>query len=97
MRYNDALQVGLSPYEFWSMSLAEIKDTVNSRLIQRQNDIYALSSMVRVAVLSVFSSEAPFPKSADEAFDRNKNREGNWINSYNYLKAVQEMQRGCNK
>ena len=41
--YKDALCCGLSPEEFWNMTPQEIRDTVNSRLKQRQNDIYVFS------------------------------------------------------
>ena len=61
MRYNDALESGLLPDQFWGMSLREVKDTVYSRFKQRQRDIYALSARVRVAVLSCFSEETTFP------------------------------------
>lgn len=73
------------------MSLAEIKDTVYSRFKQRQYDIYALSSMIRVAVLSAFSEEVKFPSAPYEE----QGEEKNWKNSYKYLKALQEKQRGC--
>ena len=71
------------------MSLQEIRDTVHSRNKQKQNEIYALSSMIRVAVLSVFSKEVRFPDPPSE-----ERKEGNWKNSYNYLKALQKIHKG---
>ena len=91
---NDALEVGIMPGEFWDMTPQEIRDTVNSRLRQKQNEIYTLSGMIRVAVLSVFSDKCKFPVSPDEAFIREEKREGNWKNSYNYLKALQKVHKG---
>lgn len=91
MRYNDALQIGILPSEFWNMSLLEVKDTVHSRFKQRQNDIYALSSMVRVAVLSCFSEEVDFPEPPYYEEEQKKN---SWKNSYEYLKALSEIKRG---
>ena len=91
---NDALEVGIMPGEFWDMTPQEIRDTVNSRLRQKQNEIYTLSGMIRVAVLSVFSDKCKFPVSSDEAFSREEKREGNWKNSYNYLKALQKVHKG---
>ena len=74
------------------MSLQEVRDTVNSRLKQRRNEIYALSSMIRVAVLSVFSKDVKFPEAPDK-----QSSEGNWKNSYNYLKALQKKQKEVHK
>ena len=71
------------------MSLQEIKDTVNSRLKQKQKDIYALSSMVRVAVLSAFSKDVKFPPPPYE-----EERQGDWKNSYNYMKALSKIHKG---
>lgn len=86
--YSEALGIGITPSEFWNMSLQEVKDTVNSRIKQRNDEIYTLSGMVRVAVLSVFSKEVRFPdRSSDEQ------SEGNWKNSYNYLKALQKVHK----
>ena len=90
--YGKALEVGLLPSEFWGMSLQEIKDTVNSRFKQRNNEIYTLSGMIRVAVLSVFSKDVKFPEAPD-----NQSHEGNWKNSYNYLKALQKKQKEVHK
>lgn len=97
MRYNEALECGLFPSEFWNMSLKEVKDTVRSRIKQRQTEIYALSSMVRVAVLSCFSENNPFPP--PPSFDDEENV-GDWTNSYNYLAALSAIHKpkgGTNK
>ena len=94
MMYSEALESGILPLEFWEMSIQEVRDTVNSRMRQKQNEIYTLSGMIRVAVLSVFSDKCKFPVSPDEAFNREGKREGNWKNSYNYLKALQKVHKG---
>ena len=99
MMYSEALESGILPLEFWEMSIQEVRDTVNSRMRQKQNEIYTLSGMIRVAVLSVFSDKCKFPVSPDEAFDRNqtdysKGNLENWKNSYNYLKALQKVHKG---
>lgn len=86
MMYAKALEVGIYPSEFWDMSLREVRDTVNSRIKQRNDEIYTLSSMIRVAVLSVFSSDVQFPAPPEHE------KEQSWKNSYNYLKALQEKQ-----
>ena len=91
--YSKALECGLLPAEFWDMSLQEVKDTVNSRFKQRNNEIYTLSGMIRVAVLSVFSKDVEFP----DAPDMEQNAEGKWKNSYNYLKALQKKQKEVHK
>ena len=86
--YTQALEVGLLPAEFWGLSLQEVRDTVNSRIRQKNEEIYALSGMIRVAVLSAFSADVKFPAPP------NKNeRAENWKNSYNYMKALQSKQR----
>ena len=87
--YSKALECGLSSSEFWNMTLQEIRDTVNSRYKQRQNEIYSLSAMVRVAVLSAFSKDVKFPPPPFE-----EERQGDWKNSYNYLKALQKIHKG---
>lgn len=85
--YKKALDCGLYPAEFWDMTLQEVDDTVNSRKKQKQDEIYALSAMFRVAVLSVFREDVSFPAPPDEG----NNAGNNWQNSKNYMKAV------CNK
>lgn len=72
------------------MTPQEIRDTVNSRLKQRQNDIYALSSMIRVAVLSCFNEEVTFPEPPDEEQDL----DNRWRNSYNYMAALSKIHKG---
>lgn len=86
--YSKALEVGVFPHEFWEMSLREVRDTVNSRFKQRNNEIYTLSGMIRVAVLSVFSKDVRFPSSPDSG-----DTDENWKNSKKYLKALQQKQR----
>lgn len=90
--YSRALEVGILPSEFWDMSLAEINSTVSSRIRQKNNEIYALSGMIRVAVLSAFSKDVQFPAPPDSG----ESNERNWENSKKYLKALQKV-RGCNK
>lgn len=92
--YNEALEVGIYPAEFWDMSMQEVRDTVTRRIRQKQNEIYTLSAMIRVAVASAISAENKFPASAAEAFGREEKREGNWKNSYNYIKALQKLKQG---
>jgi hypothetical protein len=87
--YRKALEVGILPSEFWGMSLKEVQDTVNSRLRQKDDEIYTLSAMIRVAVLSAFSKEVQFPAPPDQQ------KEQNWKNSYNYLKALQKAEGGA--
>lgn len=87
--YSKALAVGIYPSEFWDMSIQEIKDTVNSRIKQKTDEIYTLSGMIRVAVLSAFSEKVKFPAPPDQ-----DEQEGNWKNSYNYLKALQKVRKG---
>lgn len=70
------------------MTLREIRDTVYSRNKQKREEIYALSSMIRVAVLSCFSKEVRFPDPPNEE------KEKDWKNSYNYLKALQQIHKG---
>lgn len=90
MRYNDALESGILPEQFWEMSLREVKDTVHSRFKQRQKDIYALSSLVRVAVLSCFSEDTTFPP--PPSFE--EENQGDWRNSYNYMAALSKIHKG---
>lgn len=85
--YRKALEVSIYPSEFWDMTLQEVQDTVNSRLRQKNDEIYTLSAKIRVAVLSVFSDEVKFPAPPDHE------KEQGWKNSYNYLKALQEKQK----
>jgi hypothetical protein len=87
--YAKALEVGILPFEFWEMSLKEVQDTVNSRLRQKNDEIYTLSAMIRVAVLSAFSDKVQFPAPPDQQ------KEQNWKNSYNYLKALQKAEGGA--
>lgn len=72
------------------MTPQEIRDTVNSRLKQRQNDIYALSSMIRVAVLSCFKDEVTFPEPPAEEQDL----DNRWRSSYNYMAALSKIHKG---
>jgi hypothetical protein len=89
--YNKALGVGILPSEFWEMSLREVRNTVDSRIRQKNNEIYSLSGMIRVAVLSAFSKEVQFPASPDSS----EKGSGNWENSKNYMKALQKVRGGA--
>lgn len=91
--YSKALGYGLTPLEFWDMSLQEVKDTVNSRYRQKNKEIHALSGMIRVAVLSVFpDSNVKFPS---VPYGEEETPEENWKNSKNFMRALQEKRRGC--
>ena len=74
------------------MSLAEVKGMVYSRFKQRQKDIYSLSLMIRVAVLSCFSEENSFPD--PPLFDDEVNNTESWRNSYNYMTALSKIHKG---
>lgn len=89
--YNKALGVGILPSEFWEMSLREVRNTVDSRIRQKNNEIYSLSGMIRVAVLSAFSKEVQFPAPPDSS----EKESGNWMNSKNYMKALQKVRGGA--
>ena len=71
------------------MTLQEVQDTVNSRIRQKNDEIYTLSGMIRVAVLSAFSDKVQFPAPPDSQ------EQQNWKNSYNYMKALQEAEGGA--
>lgn len=86
--YAKALEVGILPCEFWDMSLREVQDTVSSRIRQKNDEIYSLSALIRVAVLSVFSKDVQFPPPPGS-----QEKERSWENSYNYMKALQEKQK----
>ena len=88
--YNKALGVGILPSEFWEMSPREVRNTVDSRIRQKNNEIYALSGMIRVAVLSAFSEKVQFPLPPGSSEGT-----GNWMNSKNYLKALQKVRGGA--
>ena len=89
--YNKALGVGILPSEFWEMSLREVRNTVDSRIRQKNNEIYSLSGMIRVAVLSAFSKEVQFPAPPDSSEKESRN----WENSKNYMKALQKVRGGA--
>lgn len=75
------------------MSLQEVQDTVNSRIRQKNDDIYTLSGMIRVAVLSVLSpQEVKFPAPPDQG-----EKQQNWKNSKKYFKALQEYEKEVHK
>ena len=88
--YRKALEFGILPSEFWDMALQEVQDTVNSRIRQKNDEIYTLSGMIRVAVLSAFSDKVQFPAPPDQG-----EKQQNWKNSYNYMKALQEAEGGA--
>ena len=75
------------------MTVQEVRDTVNSRVKQKQNDIYALSSLIRVAVLSCFVEECRFPDPPQEYSDDTE-QEGDWKKSYNYMAALSKIHKG---
>ena len=74
------------------MSLQEVQDTVNSRIRQKSDDIYTLSGMIRVAVLSVFSDKVQFPDAP-----AHEKEQGDWKNSKKYFKALQEYEKEVHK
>lgn len=73
------------------MSLQEVRDTVNSRLKRSRNEIYALSSMIRVAVLSCFEqSGVTFPDApADD-----EEQEVSWEKSFNFMTELAKIHKG---
>jgi hypothetical protein len=74
------------------MSPQEVRDTVNSRLKRRRNEIYALSRMFRVAVLSCFEeSGVTFP---DAPYGENEEQEGSWQKSYNFMSELSKIHKG---
>lgn len=73
------------------MSLQEVQDTVNSRIRQKNDEIYTLSGMIRVAVLSCFSADVRFPDAP------NQEEQGDWKNSKKYFKALQEYEKEVHK
>ena len=87
--YAKALEVDILPSEFWEMSIKEVEDTAHYRNRQKSDEIYTLSGMIRVAVLSCFSKEVRFPDPPDHQMDQE------WKNSYNYMKAIQEAEGGA--
>ena len=86
--YSKALEVGLTPTQFWNMSAQEIMDTINSRFKQRQDELYNLSMLIRVAVASVLNPENKFPHSAREAFGMEEDPEEGWQRSKEYMSAL---------
>ena len=89
--YSKALEVGLCPYEFWDMSLKEIQDTVDYRIRQKNEEIYSLSAMIRVAMLSAFSGDVKFPSAP---YSTETEQGESWKNSKNYFKALQKLKQG---
>lgn len=87
--YRRALEVGILPSEFGEMSLKEAHDTVSSRIRQKNDEIYALSAMIRTAVVSAFSKDVPFPQPP------NREEKQDWQNSKNYLRALQKLKGGA--
>lgn len=88
--YTQALEVGLMPSEFWALSVKEARDIITARITQKSNEIYSLSNMIRLAVLSVFSPDVQFPQPPQAEGNENK-----WKNSKNFMKQLQQAQRGC--
>ena len=86
--YSRALEVGITPPQFWNMSIKEAVDVINSRFKQRQDELYSLSGLIRVAVASVLNSENKFPQSAREAFGRVEDEEEGWQRSKEYMSAL---------
>ena len=89
--YSKALEVGILPAQFWNMSPLEIRDTINSRFKQRQDELFNLSMLIRVAVASVLNPENKFPRSAAEAFGREEEQEegeGDWHRSAEFMKEL---------
>ena len=90
--YSNALEVGLTPSQFWNMSIKEAVDAINSRFKQRQDELYSLSGLIRVAVASVLNPENKFPQSAREAFGRVEDEaEEGWQRSKEYMQALAEV------
>lgn len=92
--YSKALNVGITPTEFWNMSIKEVIDAINERYKQKQDDIYTLSLLIRVAVASVLSPENKFPKSSSEAFGRERDHENDWQRSKEYFSQLASIHKG---
>ena len=90
--YSKALEVGLTPSQFWNMSIKEVVDTINSRFKQRQDELFSLSGLIRAAVASVLNPENKFPRSAREAFGRVDDEPcEDWQRSKEYMTALAEV------
>lgn len=69
------------------MSPREINDVIDSRIKQRNKEIYMLSGMIRTAIVSAFNTSVKFPKAPDE-------EEGDWRRSKAYFDALYKAQGG---
>lgn len=90
--YTEALKAGLLPSDFWEMSLQEARDTIFSRIRQRNNDIYSQAAMNRLAIISSFSQEIKFPEPPDQLEHQGEGNLHRWKESQKYMKALAELQ-----
>ena len=60
---------------------------ISSRIKGKNAEIYALSGMIRTAIVSAFSDKVQFPKAPTE-------EPGDWHRSADYFRALSKMQRG---
>lgn len=89
--FQRALEVGILPSEFWSMSLQEIVYTVSYRNKAKNKEIYEMAFLNRLAVLSCFSEKARFP-SYSELHGQSDDDES-WQNSKAFFKELQERRK----
>lgn len=91
--YTEALKVGLLPSDFWEMSLQEARDTIFSRIRQRNNDIYSQAAMNRLAIISSFTHEVKFPAPPDQLEHQGEGNVHRWKESQKYMRALAELER----
>ena len=73
------------------MSLRELKDVIDSRIKQKNAEIYSLAGMIRTAIVTAFNKKERFPDPP------HVKAEGDWQKSKAYMEAVRLAQGGVKK
>ena len=86
--YPLALEVGIKPGDFWENSISENTEMIAALNKQNFENIYELSALIRVAVVSAFNADVKFPELNSEKEEQSNLND--WESSKAYMMKLQE-------
>ena len=86
--YPLALEVGIKPGDFWENSISENTEMIAALNKQNFENIYELSALIRVAVVSAFNADVKFPELNSEKEEQSNLND--WESSKAYMMRLQE-------
>ena len=89
--YPLALEVGIKPSDFWENSISENTEIIKALNKRNFENIYELSALIRVAVVSAFNADVKFPELNTEKEEQSNLND--WESSKAYMMKLQERRK----